>query len=84
MSVRVNICMSKIMRTSIKVGGRTYVRDVRQLSNLAASCDMGQSIKVSISFPIFERLSSTDFTWSIFEYFVLYFLIEDISKILTD
>ena len=72
------------MRTSIKVGGRTYVRDVHQLSNLAASYDMGQSIKVSISLSIFERLSSTDFTWSIFEYFVLYFLIEDISKILTD
>ena len=36
MSVRVNVRISKIMRTPIKVGVRTYVtylRDVRQLSN---------------------------------------------------
>ena len=67
-----------------KKSRRTYARDVRQLSNLAASYDIGQSIKVSISLSIFERLSSTNFTWSILEYFVPYFLIEDISKILTD
>ena len=33
MSVRVNVRMSKIMRTPIKVGVHTYVRDVSQLSN---------------------------------------------------
>ena len=33
MSVHVNVRMSKIMRTVIKVDVRTYVRDVGQLSN---------------------------------------------------
>ena len=38
-SVRVNVRMSKIMRTPIKVGVRRYVRDVRQLSNPDISFD---------------------------------------------
>ena len=33
MSVRVNVRMSKIMHTPIKVDVRTYVHDVRELSN---------------------------------------------------
>ena len=33
MSVRVNVRMSKIMRTPIKVGVRAYVLNVRQLPN---------------------------------------------------
>ena len=37
MSVRLNVHMSKIMRRLIKVSVRTYVRDVRQLSNPAYS-----------------------------------------------
>ena len=34
MSVRANVHMSKIMRTLIKEGVRTYVRDENQLANL--------------------------------------------------
>ena len=34
MSVRANVRMSKIMRTLIKEGVRTYVRDEHQVPNL--------------------------------------------------
>ena len=44
MSVRVNVRMSKIMRTPIKVGVHTYVRDVSQLSNPKTDSFVGTEI----------------------------------------